>query len=199
MSWLSKIFSPNKKKLISDKFELVHTYHGVKYYKYKNILQMPYQRHEALANAQRFASMGVTREILETRLDIILAAFNENKMADAIMLIGDLKARVQMPVERLTLRECCAIYFIHQDEPIGFDDDKHIYSEEWKNKKVKLMQDDQRLESFFFQKYLMSLTELDEESVGLLKQYLLITDHRLQNHNLNTETIALKYGLKLKI
>jgi len=195
MSWLSRIFSPNRKKLISDKFALAHTYKGKSFYRYKNILEMPYQRHEALSNAQRFASMGVNKEILEQRLDVIIEAFNQNKMADAIVMISDLRARTQMPVERLTLRECCAIYFIHQDEPIGFDDEKHIYSQEWTNKKIKMLEQDQHLEGFFFHLYLKSLSNLDEESLMLLRQYLTMVDHNLRYQNQSIENIVAKYGM----
>jgi hypothetical protein len=178
------IFSWFKKKLkkvviktmtptvFAEKMEFVYMYQGKKFFRYKNFMEMPYVRKSALDEAQRWADMGIKKEMALERYDKILKLASSNSWGEVMYLIGDLRVRAEMPVERLTMRQCAAILFVHEDEDIGDLVEIHSYDENWTQKKEKMMEVDSELESNLFQLYLESFRNITPDLLATFRNYL---------------------------
>jgi len=178
------IFSWFKKKLkkvviktmtptvFAEKMEFVYMYQGKKFFRYKNFMDLPYVRKSALDEAQRWADMGIKKEMALERYDKILKLASSNSWGEVMYLIGDLRVRAEMPVERLTMRQCAAILFVHEDEDIGDLVEIHSYDENWTQKKEKMMEVDSELESNLFQLYLESFRNITPDLLATFRNYL---------------------------
>jgi len=133
---------------------------------------MPYVRKSALDEAQRWADMGIKKEMALERYDKILKLASSNSWGEVMYLIGDLRVRAEMPVERLTMRQCAAILFVHEDEDIGDLVEIHSYDENWTQKKEKMMEVDSELESNLFQLYLESFRNITPDLLATFRNYL---------------------------
>ena len=200
-SWFKKklkkeLIKPLTSSLFEEKMEFVYMYQGKKFFKYKNFMDLPYARKSALDEAQRWSDMGIKKSMAIERYDKILSLASTNSWGEAIYLIGDLRVRAEMPVERLTMRQCAAIMFVHEDENIGDLVETHIYDENWTKKKEAMFAADVELEDFFFELYLSSFTSLTVDSLQTFRNYLKTADsmsheyQKLVSTILNTEKKA---------
>lgn len=153
-----------KKKQRSDWWKLEEVREG--WYKYKNELEMPSERLQALQIAELGLDWNVGKEQLTEIITKVIDLIIANKMQDAILKLSALKEKVNLILSREMIVEICSIFFVYKDEPIN------KYSKEWTLKKSKMLNEDRDLANFFLRYYLQSCKNLEVSLVTDSLNYL---------------------------
>jgi hypothetical protein len=121
------------------KTEFAFNLHGVEYFWFNNLLDMPVKRYQKCSQFISETSLRLSREDIEQYTDVITKALNEGNITRASMMLGELKYQNEMFIEADTFFRLYSCVFFTKDEDLTDYDfeigDKKI--EEFKKGKVE--------------------------------------------------------------
>jgi hypothetical protein len=126
-------YKPKNHPDIKRAIEPVFVTHGVQYYQFKDLLDMPAERYLALLQLQTDMDLKIDRPTLLKLLDKQEEWMNAGNMTQAVIINNDLKRRASLVIEIDTLyRMASCLYFNLID-----NEDLYSYDYEYNTKKIE--------------------------------------------------------------
>ena len=139
---------------------------GSKWFEFKNPMNTPAKRAIAAEVATRFADMNITKTELKTLIVRMKEEANKGDIVSVFNLMAELDFRLDFIGEQETLLELASVYYVLEGE--NPDD----LSDEWTEKKKKILKEDSDCRDFFLSKVYLFTTKHSELSGADFLKYL---------------------------
>ncbi|MBX3103206.1 MAG: hypothetical protein KF690_11910 [Bacteroidetes bacterium] len=110
--------------LLDPGHEVVHAFdfEGVRYWKFSNEYNLPFERMQAAVGILEELDMGVDREYLQASMAAVKTHLEQGKLGEAWKWVHELEERLSWPVDADRVYRLAAVVFMQADEnPYAYD------------------------------------------------------------------------------
>ena len=137
-----------------------------KFYKFKNVLDLPPKRAIAAEVATKMANLCLTEKMYDDYLMRIKKALNKSDMVQAAGLVTRMEERRTLAGELLTIQALADCYFLIEGEnPLQI-------SPYWFEKKKAIWSNDEDCDAFFLHSAFSMMRDIQESSAISIRNYL---------------------------
>ena len=146
-------------EIFKDKF-------GNRWFQFKEKMNIPAKRAIAAEVATRFADLNLSKDNLKELIGKMKEHGNKGDVVSLFGILNEIEFRLDFVGEEQTLKELAVTYFLINDE------DPSVIDERTKQKKLQILEEDQKAADFFLQAAFNCITNYSNTSPIDITDYL---------------------------